>query len=284
MDLAPVLQLCLFAHAAALLFWFGALCLTRVLGVGHTPGERRAMMVAAALALLSGATWPWLQTGIVLDEPLAALDPQRVFEVLTQTSFGRTWLARQAIIALAVLAAMAPLLSASRALLFLVAVSLASLALIGHAAAAGPVEQLTQATHLLAAGAWLGALPLLWLRVRRLAPRDMALLLRRFSGYGIVLVSMVVMTGALSAWYRSGSLGVLLASAYGRVLLAKVGCVALMGVAALANRNWLTPGLELGQDTEAAQRALRWSIGAESALGLVVIALAVALAAAEAPR
>jgi len=290
MSLALPLDLCTAVHVGALMIWFGALSLQRILGVVQPNAARRDLRVAAAVALASGLLWPLLQTGVVMDDARAALEPQLVLQLLTQTSFGRTWLVRQVIVLLALLVAFATPLETGRALYFLVASALASVALLGHAAGAtgtlGTVQRLTLALHLLAAGAWLGALPRLWMLTERLQASDLARVLRRFSPYGMVLVVIVVATGALSAWMRLGAIEPLFASVYGQILLAKVGLVALMGVAALNNRNRLTPALErpdlLAQG--AARRGLRHSIGAETALGLAVVLVAALLGSAEAPH
>jgi len=290
MSLTLPLDLCAAVHVGALMIWFGALSLQRILGVVQQNARRRDLRIAAVVALASGLLWPWLQTGVVMDDPQAALDPQLVAQLLTQTSFGRTWFVRLVITLLAFLVAFVPLLATGRALYFLVASALASVALLGHAAGAtgslGTVQRLTLALHLLAAGAWLGALPPLWMLTERLPVSALAQILRRFSPYGMVLVLIVVVTGTLSAWFRLGAIEPLFASNYGKILLAKVGLAVLMGVAALNNRNRLTPTLErpglLAQG--AARRGLRQSIGAETALGLAVVVAAALLGSAEAPR
>jgi putative copper resistance protein D len=288
MDL--LLNLCLALHAAALMAWFGALSLRRVLGAGQGGGELRFLKIAAALALLSGALWPCLQAGVLGETPDEAWDPARVAVVLTQTSFGRTWLLREACIALAALAGVLPLLAIGRGVYFLVAAALGSLALLGHAAgvggAAGTAQRLALALHVLAAGAWVGALPALWVLAARLAARDLVLVLRRFSRYGLFLVAVVLASGAASAWARTGSWSLLLGSGYGQILLAKLGLVGGMGLAALANRNRYTPRLAQADTfVQAGGRAgLRRSIALELALGLAAITAAVWLGAAEAPR
>jgi len=290
MNLALALELCAAIHVGALMAWFGALSLRRVLLVPLGAAQLRGLRLAATLALASALLWPWLQTGVVLDDARAALDPAQVAQVLTQSSFGRTWLARGAFVLLAYLTATLPLLALGRAVYFLVAAALASVALLGHAAAAtgayGTVQRLALALHLLAAGAWLGALPVLWALSGELAAAELALTLRRFSRYGVALVTIVVVTGAASAWFRSGSLEALVASGYGRILLGKIGLVALMGVAALLNRNRFAPALERPDLTlqAAGRRGLRRSIAAEAALGVLVVAVAVLLGAAEPPR
>jgi len=290
MSLALPLALCAAVHALALMMWFGALSLRRILELGQQSPGRSTLLLAGALAMVSGLLWPWLQTGVVMDDARAAIDPALVAQMLTQTSFGRTWLVRQVFVLAALVLSLVPLLSTGRAVYFLVACALASIGLLGHAAgvtgASGTVQRLTLALHLLAAGAWLGALPLLWAGAGRLAAYDLAVVLRRFSRYGVALVSIVVASGVLSAWYRLGGIDPLLRSNYGNILLVKVALVALMGLAALNNRNRLTPALQRPDlDAQAAaRRGLRGSIAVETVLGLAVVFAAAALGGAEAPR
>ncbi len=288
MDL--LLNLCMAIHAAALMAWFGALSLRRVLGAGQGGGEIRFLQLAGATALLTGALWPWLQAGVLGDDPGAAWNPEQVAVVLTQTTFGRTWLLREASIVLAALASVAPLLSIGRGVYFLVAASLASLALIGHAAsgtgAAGTAVRLALALHLLAAGAWVGALPALWVLAGRLAAGDLVKVLKLFSRYGVLLVAVVVATGAINAWSRTGSWPALVGTEYGQLLLAKVFLVGLMGLAAVANRNVYTPRLAKRDAfiQAGAREGLRRSLALELVMGVGAIFVAVLVGAAEAPR
>jgi len=280
------LALCLAVHVGALMAWFGALSLQRVLGRPAAEGRVNAgLVLAAALALASGTLWPLLETAVVLDDARAARDLAKVGAVLTQTSFGITWLAREAAIALALLAAALPGRRAWQAVYPLVAGALASVALVGHAAAtqgmAGLVERSTLGLHLLAAGAWLGALPVLWGMCTGPSGPGLEQSLRRFSPYAMAMVAVVLTTGTLMTWERTGGPEGLLAGAYGRVLLAKVGLVFLMGLLALNNRNRLVPRLGRGENSIS---ALRRSIGLETALGAAVIAAAALLGAQETPR
>jgi putative copper resistance protein D len=288
--MALLLNLCLALHAAALMAWFGALSLRRVLGAGQGAGEIRFLQLAGALALLSGVLWPCLQAGVLGDAPAAAWDPAQVAVILTQTSFGRIWLMREALIALAALATLLPLLGIGRGVYFLVAAALASLALLGHAAGAtgadGLAQRLTYAVHLLAAGAWVGALPALFVLAGRLDARDLVRVLRRFSRYGLFLVAFVLASGAAGAWYRTGSWAALSTGDYAQILVIKIALVAGMGLCALANRNRYTPRLAQADPfVQAGGRAgLRRSIGCELLLGLAAITAAAWLGAAEAPR
>jgi putative copper export protein len=120
----------------------------------------------------------------------------------------------------------------------------------------------------------------------RLASADLARVLARFSRYGVGLVAVVLASGLLSAWRRTGTWDNLTGSSYGQILIVKVAVVAAMGAAALRNRNRHTPRLGHGDmAVQADARAgLRRTIAVELALGLLVIGLAIWLGAAEAPR
>jgi len=280
------LFLCTALHLGALMAWFGALALRRLLGAGQGGGELRYLRIFGALALASAALWPCVQAAVLREQAAAAWDPASIALVLTETSFGRIWLVRAAIIALALLASGWPMLAIGRGVLLLVAVALGSMALLGHSGSAGPLAQGVQALHLLAAGAWLGALPVLVVLAGRLAGRDLARVLQWFSRYGLAIVTVVLGTGVLTAAWRLGGWGALATGDYRRLLLGKIALVAAMGALALRNRNQLTPRL-LAPQADAigdTQRALRRTIASEAALGVAVVLVAVLLAAAEPPQ
>ncbi len=123
--------------------------------------------------------------------------------VLTDTAFGAVWQGRL-IVALALLVALA--IGRHGSSIFMTAVSallLASLCRVGHAAmqqgAVGALHRANHALHLLAAGAWIGGLPLfaLCLRLSRSRPaRDAARAMMRFSAWGHLDVTLIVLTGA----------------------------------------------------------------------------------------
>lgn len=295
MDAAFLLAVCTAAHTGALMAWFGALSLERVLPEATGAGLWPAARSAAWLALAGALAWPLLQTAIAFDDPRAAFDPRQIEQVVLQTSFGRIWAARLAVVALAVLADLAlrrnpgvdsPLFLP---LYVFVAIALASLGLVGHAAAAagggGVAQRLIVALHLLAAGAWLGALPVLWVLAGRLEPPELASALARFSRYGVVLVAIVLATGAASAAFRLGRVDALFDTGYGRILAAKLALVAAMGGCALVNRNRLAPALMRPdiQARAAARAGLRRTIALEAAVGFLVVVAAVALGSSEAP-
>ena len=139
------------------------------------------------------------------------------------------------------------------------AVYLASLAWAGHAAAGQGSERLIQiisdVVHLLAGGAWLGALPGLVFLLGSAPAMDVtAQAARRFSIVGMVSVGALILSGFINTWFLVGSVPALVGTGYGQLLLAKLTLVVLMVSLAAVNRLRLTPRLH-GRDRES-QRLL----------------------------
>ena len=221
--------------------------------------------------------------------------------LLTDTATGTAWKVRMVALAVAMIG---PLLADGRAVLLgLVAlasgVALATLAWTGHGAAGegavGWAHLLADIAHLLAAGAWVGALVGLVLLVSRPARHvDAAHLalthraLHRFGLVGTVVVGTIVATGLVSAWVLVGpgnalDLG---ATPYGRLLLAKLALfAAMLGLASL-NRFRLTPAFErsiAAADHRGALGTLRASLAVETACAVVILALVAWLGTLEPP-
>jgi putative copper resistance protein D len=210
-----------------------------------------------------------------------ALDGETLGTVLSQTLFGRVWVVR---FALAAALAATLFLSRRRAALdaasaFLAAGLLLSLAWAGHAAAERGTDRIVHlsadAVHLLAAGAWVGALlPLAHALARAPALESAARTARRFSIMGIACVGALVLTGTASAWYTVGSVPALFGTSYGQLLLAKLALFAAMVALAAANRLRWTPRLRaLGGGSGLALRRLRRNAIAETSLGLAVLGI-----------
>ncbi len=200
--------------------------------------------------------------------------------VLLHTSFGH-------ILALQVLAIAAALAAtAMMHRLGLLAATLAGLAVLletGHSHAYAMTDDvlfLSQALHLLASGAWLGALVPLLIVVRD-APLTVALAAaRRFATLGSVFVAVLVATALFQGVELSGGLRGLTGTAYGGVLLTKVGLFALLLALAALNRWRLTPALA-APGGETGRQALAASIVAETAIGLLVVLAASLLSSLE---
>ena len=150
---------------------------------------------------------------------------------------------------------------------------LAALAFVGHAAdgegVAGPAQLATMALHLISVGAWLGALPALWLALRAPGPGGYALL-RRFGLLGTAAVATMLATGIANAAFIVSETHRSLGPAYLGALAIKLAFVAgLLAIAAI-NRFRLTPGV--AHDPDRALPALRRTILVEQALGVCAVA------------
>jgi copper resistance protein D len=250
------------------------------------------------VSLLSGIAWLFLEAALMSGQPIAeATRGDTLWLVLTGTGFGRVWMWRFAIAATlgALMFAQAAAVrdrSSSKGTWLPLALAggyLASLALVGHAADGQGAERFlritTDAVHLLAAGAWLGALPglaiLLASALRAPSAASLGLAARaarRFSRLGIASVGALLATGLVNAWYLVGDVPALLGTPYGRLLVAKILLFATMVALAATNRRRLTPQV---QDRDAsALRTLTRNATLEIVAGSAVVAIVGALGVA----
>jgi putative copper resistance protein D len=278
-----------FVHFAAAVALLGELIFLAWVARPAGASRETALRVAAwCLALVLASGFLWLAVEAVRMSGLAparALNGETLSTVLTQTLFGRVWVVRAA---LAAALGATLFLSRRRAALdtasaLLAAGLLASLAWSGHAAAERGADRLVHlsadAIHLLAAGAWLGALlPLARALSRAPAPELAERATRRFSMMGIACVSALILTGTASAWYTVGSVPALFGTDYGRLLLAKLALFTAMIALATANRLRWTPRLRAAAaDAGLALRRLRRNAIAETSLGVAVLGIVGAL-------
>ncbi|MEO5833550.1 MAG: copper resistance protein CopC [Nakamurella sp.] len=157
------------------------------------------------------------------------------------------------------------------------AVALASVLPVGHTRTFGPTWLVMGAdlVHAAAASIWLGGLIALGLhlargRRRQDDPAGAAVVLGRFSTLAGGIVVLVGITGTILAVVIVGSVPALVGTAYGRLLLVKVGLVGVIGGLAAWNRYWLVPRIgRKGGATRAWRQislAVRWE-----AVGLIVV-------------
>jgi putative copper resistance protein D len=279
-------------HFAAAVALFGELAFLAWIARpadGSARMRGRARRVAAcclALLLASGFLWLAVEATRMSGLPPAqALSRETLETVLAQTLFGRVWIVRFALAA----ALGATLYLARRRAAFdtanalLAAGLLASLAWAGHAAAERGADRVAHlaadAAHLLAAGAWLGALlPLAYVLAGSPSIELAERATRRFSIMGIACVSVLVLTGTASAWYTVGSVPALFGTSYGLLLLAKLALFAAMLAFAAANRlRWTPPLRAAGGEAMLALRRLRRNAIAETSLGVAVLGVVGAL-------
>jgi len=163
------------------------------------------------------------------------------------------------------------------------AVALASLAWSGHGAMDNAWHLLSDILHLLAAGAWLGAMLALILMSRLDAlcsetrVRSLADSVKRFEGVGAAIVLILSITGVANYLFIVGPrLGEILLGTYGILLAIKVVLFGGMLVLAALNRFHLGPLLEqtlrAGQHQVAAN-ALRRSVALELMIALLIVGL-----------
>lgn len=169
------------------------------------------------------------------------------------------------------------------------AVALGTLAWTGHGAmdegAIGWVHLAADILHLLASGAWVGALVGLILLVFRSAARvdaaHLSLTHRALHGFGTVgtiVVGTIVLTGLANAWVLVGigNVATLATTLYGQLLLAKLALFAAMLGLASVNRFRLTLAFErsiASGDHDEALGALRASLAVETTCVVAILGL-----------
>jgi putative copper export protein/mono/diheme cytochrome c family protein len=273
----------------------------------------RSVRWLAALALLSGLAALGWQVTVATGRTDALTDGAAWLRLLGATQFGTVWLLRHAILLL--MAALVILRESGErdndrreawgrqrderradwlawrieaALLTTAGVAVASWA--GHAVvvnSGSALPALVNAVHLVAAGAWLGALPALCLLLRAASRDDGAdarpyavLATHRFSSWALCVMAAIVATGVWNAWYEVGGVPGLAGTPYGRLVLLKVAL--LIPVLALAawNRRSLLP--RLGGDGATvgrpAMRKLGGFVAVEALLGAALVTVAAVLA------
>lgn len=252
----------------------------------------RLMRWALPVAVVSGGLWLCLEALSMSGRPFrAAMTPEILGTVLFSTLFGRLWMLRAVVMAGLAIWLFRPGAPKDGRAHDLIGLALAgavavTLAWVGHAAAlegsAGATLLTAQIAHLIATAAWFGALPPLAFvlaRARRI-PATLgfaAAATRRFSPLGIVSVTTLILSGLVNSWFLVGSIPALFGTAYGHLLLIKLGLVLGMLALAAVNRFRLTPDLALRP--AGAVRGLVQTVGLEIALGLGVLLVVGALGA-----
>ena len=272
-----------FFHYGALTYLFGALLFPFYAYPSGTSGAREGATLgnegtwAAALALLSGVALAMLTIAQMADDPSAAINPGLLWTTATTTSFGAVTVAR--LVTLTALTAMMLVRAARRrpAALILAALVLAALAGLGHGQVGeswkGPGHLAADAAHLLTAGLWIGALPLL-LAADGAGEHQVV---RRFSAVASVAVGVLVLTGVANTLFLIHAPADLVSGAWGRFLIAKLVLVAAMLALASVNRWRVAPMLE-GLSTAKGAAHLRRNARLELALAVGVLAIVAVLA------
>jgi putative copper resistance protein D len=283
-------------------FWFYMGREASSAGAGGLPHTLRAtkilLRIAAFVAAISGLAWLIGILANITDGFSGVADPENLRLFFFETPFGPVAIVRLTLLAAGVAVALLP--SRNRAWLaaFLAigALLLINQAWLGHAAEGGAsldgaLMILAYGFHMLAAAAWVGGLaPLLFALIeqRRREPHEaragsLAILLR-YSLMGMVAVTLIILSGiANAAFHVAGSK--LFHSAYGEVLLAKLGLVTAMLALAYFNRFVALPRLRAAPAKGTALIAkLRTSVGIELALGVLIVGVAAVLGITPPPQ
>jgi copper transport protein len=172
----------------------------------------------------------------------------------------------------------------------LTVVGLATWPISGHPAVTSvPVlTTVVDAAHLAAMAVWLGGLVVLFgFLLPRANARELAAVLPVWSRWAMTAVTVLVIAGTAQALVSLGSVSGLYATTYGRLILLKVGVLALVLAVAwysrrlvlgpLSGNSGLEAGVATGDDGPPARRRLRRSVLLELAGTLVILGLASAL-------
>jgi putative copper export protein len=256
---------------------FDAIVMSRAIGltpldVASARARARGIgLVAASVLLVAYLTRLYLQ---VIDSFLVAVPSA---EMLRQLFFlTRDWghgMLAQIVISALVLCLLLYARRARSAALGVIAVTAPmaalSVPLTGHAVAhAGSIAVAAQATHVFAAGGWLGTLSVLWLIGRRVqSTANLASIVHAFSPVALTSAGLLGCAGAATYFLHVGGLDQLLTTPYGLVLVTKIAV--FFSAAGVGYVNWkhLTPRL-----MEGGQRA-RFSQAAALEISLAIVAI-----------
>lgn len=234
---------------------------------------RRALVIATVAALLLSGVAFVLLAAAMTGAGVGSVDRDLLLMLVRDTTPGTAFLVRSAAL-LAMLVALLVPQPRLTPVAVLAGVASATLAWNGHGAmqegVAGRLHLIADIVHLLAAGAWIGALAVFVTLAVRRSPQT-AGALAGFAGMGTAIVAAIVLTGIVNAAMLVGIDGIarLGTSLYGQLLLAKLALFALMLALAAANRFVLTPRLTASGDL----RALRISLSTEFAAGVLIVLL-----------
>jgi putative copper resistance protein D len=277
------LALCRFAHFMAAMLTFGMsayvwLYAPERLRLALSPILRRLALIFSLVALVTAIAWLALESASMAEDWSAAVAPDLIGAVLTNTAFGHVWAAHLVLAATLVPVVIFEPRARWTATSLVSAALLASLGLVGHAAmqtgAAGFLHRANHAVHLVTAGAWIGGLVPFAMCLRAYQRddlrKDAVRAMTGFSFWGQFIVAAIVLTGAANTALTSGRAPIPPTTPYRALLTAKIIIVAIMIALAVFNRFVLAPRLKT---SATALAALRLTSVAEVALGCVVVAL-----------
>ena len=256
----------------------------------------RYVKVTAAIAVIgivtSLANMAVMAKSMTGASAYSELESHVVEMIVMGTDFGAAWTVRLAALLLCL-----PLAWFARrwppfqigALAVTAGIALSTLAWAGHGAMDDGgrryLHLASDITHLLAAGAWMGALVAFMMLSRPSSPATAALLSRTSNGFaqvGTIVVAALTVTGAINYWMIVGPKlpDDLSLTSYGGLLVVKLTLFGSMLALAAGNRFRLAPRLEQAvktADHDAAVRMLRRSLMFETSAATLILVLVASL-------
>lgn len=245
--------------------------------------SERIAMTMAGVGSLAALVAIGVQGGLLIGGPVSSLANAGTWRLGLTSSFGSTTLVAFAGLAL-VVAGLGMNRLAIRPLAYVGAVAaLASFVLSGHivTAASRWITIPVLLAHTTAVAFWIGSLLPLYQAIAHLGAKA-APVVQRFSQIAMAAVGTLVVAGLIIVVLQVQSLGGLVTTTYGLILLAKLGLVAGLLALAIFNKVRLTPALA-GGDPRAVM-ALRRSISAEIVLIVGILIATAALGTTPPPR
>lgn len=262
-------------------------------------GGRRVVATGWLLGLLGTVAAIGLEGVWVTGRPFADALSWDLLDQVLDVEFGRVWFARALLWVLAGVV-LADLLrrgeTAARSTAWRVGAGAVGLGLlrtnglIGHTLdAPQPLwAQVGGLVHLTGVVLWLGGLAVLLVGVLpRRRPDELGVVVPRYSRLAMVSVGMIVAGGLVLAWQVLGSVGAVLTTDHGRLLLVKLAIFALVLVIAQASRGWVAHRLDFAvvlRGDAATVRPFVYSVAAETTLVVLVLIAASLLVTASPGR
>ncbi len=274
--------------------------------------SRRILWVAWAVALVTTAVGIPVQAVYAAGLPISKVLSSTVRSGMLGDRFGQVWAAR--VVLLALTAALLAFLSRNSAEKerqnvgqgLLAAGGLLSVGLLatpglaGHAATQDlvPLAIVSDVVHVGAVSVWLGGLAFLALAVlpRRVAD-ELAVVVPRFSRAAFAAVTTILVTGTFQGWREVRSTAALTGTTYGRLLIVKVLLFGLLVALGGLSRRFVQaryrvparqlsfgPGTATADPDSETVANLRRTVGAETVIAVVVLAVTALLVNAQPAR
>jgi copper transport protein len=242
-------------------------------------GPARVLWTGIGLLAASTLAGPWLQAAYTTGEPLLRTTGAALQEVLA-SAYGAAHVVRLGVlVSVAILVRTLVAGRAARGDLLLLAglgvVGLGTWPVAGHPVASPlpGVSVVVGTVHVAAASLWIGGLVVLvGLLLRRADERELRAILPEWSRWAALAVTALLLAGLVQAVVEIGVPEALVTTAYGRLLLVKLGLVAVVIMVAGYSRRLVRQRLGASRPG-----AMRIAVAAEAAVLAAVLAMSAML-------